>query len=486
MSNLKNQAVNSMIWTTIRTVLTALCGPILLLVKTNYLTPAEFGVMALLNIFIELLHVIESYGLSQAVIQKDEVTKNERSSLFFFEIFFCIFIGILLIVTSPLLAMIFDMPSLRPLLSLLSLIVLANGPGLLFSAFLEKDFHFKELSIIQIIKEVIILITTFFFLASGFGLTGVVLGQIIATSVMTLLVLCVAFRYDLMHLRFHFRLIEIKSFVKFGVFVSGKQLMTNLTHNIDEIIIGYFLSSEILGLYHFAKNMLGKMRILISTSFSKVLFPILTKVKNDRSRLTHAYNNISRYIGLFAFPIFIGVAITARLFVPSIFGEEWTGSVPFFQILSIAFIPHILTGNLATSLLYSVGKPNIVFYTDLVVNSIYICLLIIVSWLNLGIYGVAILYTIYMFVNTTILQYLTSVHLHTTFKDYLLLFRKIFIISVFMALAVLGIQHFLNGAAHQFIEFIVSVVVGVTVFFVGTYILERSILIELRQLVFKR
>lgn len=486
MSKLKDQAINSVMWTTIRTILTSLCGPLLLLVKARYLTPAEFGVMAILNVVVGILNVLENFGFSQAVIQRDVVSKDERSSLFFFEIFFCLIVGGLLILLAPVAADFFDMPPLTRLFSLLSLVVFMNGPVLLFTAFLEKEFHFKELSIIQIIREVTVLIATFLFLVFGFGLTGVVLGQIVAVGVMTVLILTVAFRYDLLHLKVHFRFREVKGFLKFGVFVSGKQMMTHLTHHIDEMIIGYFLSAEVLGLYHFAKNMLGRLRTLITTSFAKVLFPILSKVKNDPKRLTTAYNDISRYIGVFAFPVFIGIAITAHLFIPVFFGEQWVDSIPFFQILSITFIPYILTANLSTSLLYSVGKPNLVFYTDVIVNSGYVLLLVIISWLGWGIYPVVILYTVYIFVKTLTLQYLTSTHLHTTFRSYLALFKYIVVVSLLMIGAVLGIQYMLHWFTHDLIELIISIVSGVCVYFAGSYWLDKQTLLDIKQLVIRR
>lgn len=484
--NLKDQAVNSIIWTTIKTVLTSFTGPLLLLVKSQYLTRTEFGVMAIINIFIGILNVIENFGFTQAVIQKDEVSKNERSSLFFFEVIFCFVVGGLLVLSAPVFADIFDMPALSPLLSMLSLIVILNGPVILFTSFLEKEFHFKELSIIQIIREGTILVATTALLATGFGLEGVVWGQIIAVAVMCIMILFVSFRHNLLHLKLHFNFLEIKSYITFGLYVSGKQMLTQLTNHADELIIGYFLSAEVLGLYHFAKNILGKLRMLITTSFAKVLFPILSKVKNNTSRLTKTYNNISKYIGIFAFPIFIGIAITAHLFIPVIFGEKWIESIPFFQILSLSFIPYILTANLATSLLYSVGRPNVVLYTDIVVNLSYIGLLLVLSTLGLGIFPIVWLYTLYIIVKTMTLQFLTSAYLQSTFRSYLSLFKNIVIVTIAMVAAVFLVQYLFRWVDQALIELIISGLAGAAVYMTGTILLDKKTLIEMKDLVKRR
>ena len=293
MSKLKNQAVNSIMWTSIKTAVNSLSAPLLLIFKARYLTPSEFGVMAIISVFVSLISVLENFGVSTAIIQKDEINKNERSSLFVFQTTLSMIMGLLIIFISPWISSIYDMDALVRLLPVLSLSVFFNGPVILFTAFLEKELHFKALSIIQIIREAALILATIILLILDFGLLGVVIGQVIAVVVMASLILIESYRVNLLHVHWHFKLAEIKPFIKFGMFIAAKQMMTQITHHIDELIIGYFLPAETLGLYHFAKNMLGKLRVLITTSFAKVMFPVLSKVKNDLTRLTNAYNKIS-------------------------------------------------------------------------------------------------------------------------------------------------------------------------------------------------
>lgn len=486
MSKLKDQAVNSIMWTTIKTGVNSLAAPLLLVFKARYLSPTEFGVMAIISVFVSLISVLENFGVSTAIIQKDEISKNERSSLFIFQTVFSIVIGILIVLISPVLSSFYDMTALVELLPILSLSVFLNGPVILFTAFLEKELHFKALSIIQMIREAALVIATVVLLMLDFGLYGVVIGQVISVAVMAILIIIEAYRVDLLHLYLHFNIREIKPFIKFGAFIAAKQMMTQITHHIDELIIGYFLSTETLGLYHFAKNMLGKLRILITTSFAKVMFPLLSKVKNNRARLTNAYNRISKYLGVFAFPIFIGIALIAHSFIPVLFGSEWLESTPFFVVLSLAYIPYILTANLATSLLYSVNKPNLVLYTDIVVNSIYILMLLFFSWMEMGIYFVVAVYAVYLVVKTMTLQFMTTLYLHSTFRSYLALFKYTVIASIVMTVTVLGVRFLAAGNIGNLAEMIISILVG-AVAYLGTYILiDRKTLIGMKELVLKR
>jgi len=484
MSKLKDQTVSGIIWTSMRTIISFLVGPLLLIIQTRYLTPGEFGILSIVNIFLSVISTIENFGFSTAIIQRDEVTKNERSSLFFFQIIFVFLIGFLLIITAPIISNIFNMPPLNSLLRLLSIVVFLNSPIILFNAFLEKDFHFKELSIIRILRQIILFLSTLLFLVNGFGLTGIILGQIAAVLVMVILVLIVSYKKNYLNINFHFNIAEIKPYIKFGVFVGGKQLITQVTHHIDELIIGYFLSSEVLGLYYFAKNLLSRLRTLITNAFSKVLLPLLSRVNNDLNRLTRTYNIISKYLGVIAFPVFVGIAFTADLFIPILFGDEWLASINFFVILSIAYIPEMLTANLATSLLYSVNKPNLVLYIDIVVNIIYVFLIFVVSWLGLGIYAVVSLYALYLIGKTTVTQYFTQLHLHSTFKEYLSLFKYTLISTFGMVIILLPTKNIVITSNNLIFELIISIIVGIMSYLLIYILVDRKTLREMLDLIF--
>ncbi len=476
MNNLKSKAVNSIKWTTLQTAVVGLSGPLLMIFKALFLSPAEFGVLAIVTIVIGLMNTIENFGISQAVIQKDEISKKEQSSLFFFNIFIVLLLGGLLFSLSGKLANVFSMPDLTYLLKIASFIVIINGPSLLFRALLEKALLFKDISLINIARNIVLFVATVLFLYLGYGMVGVVSAQLLSVVISVFLITFVSFKNKMINISFYFSMAEIKGFLSFGIYVFGKQLMTFITHKIDELIIGLFFSSEILGIYHFAKNMLENLRGLITSSFSKVLFPLLSKLKNDIRRLSNVYIRISKYIGLFAFPIFIGIAVTAEYFVPFIFGEQWIDSIPLFQAFSLILIPLILTANLSSSLLYSIGKPEGVFYIDLISNSAYLIFLLIFS--RYGIDAVVFMYAMYVFSKTTALQMMTSKQLKHSFVQYLAEFKYLLLSSVLMGVSVVLTQRLVDSHLDSRIIFGLSVLVGAIVYMVSVYKLEKNTVVR--------
>ena len=80
--NLKHKAIKGVKWTTVKTGIVGLIGPISQIIKAKYLSPEEFGYIAVIMVFIGLLDIVENFGISQAVIQKENINKEESSSLF--------------------------------------------------------------------------------------------------------------------------------------------------------------------------------------------------------------------------------------------------------------------------------------------------------------------------------------------------------------------------------------------------------------------
>lgn len=484
MSGLKKKALNSVKWTTITTIVIGISGPILILANANLLTPSEYAAFAIVTIFINLFKTLEDLGISQAVIQKDKINLIEKSSIFFFNIFFSTIIGILLFINSPFIAKLLNISELAYLLKLTSIIVIISSPTLIFRALLQKEMYFKEISIIDIVRQLLIVFITIILLYMGYGVLGFVIGQIISVTISVILIMVVSRIKKLNKLILFFSFSRVIPFLKFGLFVSGKQVLTFITQNLDQFIIGYFLHREVLGLYSFAKGMLEHLRNLITTSFAKMLLPFLSKLKNDRLKLKNVYNKISLYVALFSFPLFVGISITAHLFVPIIFGEEWEGSVVFFRILSIVLILLVLTAGITTNLLYSIGKPNIVFHIDVVITICYIILLYVFA--SYGVIAVTLVYSFYIISKTITLQYFANKSLSNTITNYIILFKNPTIISIIMIIMVFIGQVITKGSLMVIYQFIISCIIGIVTYIAGVYIFERETLNEIKQIVFKR
>jgi len=477
-SSLQKKAISSIKWTTLKTIILGIIGPLTLLVKARFLSPEEFAYVAIITIIIGLFHLLESFGISQAVIQRDSISRKESSSLFFFNIFFCILLAGILVLISPFIASFFDLPKLEVYLPIVSIIVLLTGPSLLIRAYLEKNLYFKQLSLIAILRNILTLISLTFFLFFGFGVKSVIFGHIVGSVFALLSTIYISIIYKTFKLSVYFNFKSIFPFIHFGFFVSSKQLLTYIAHHLDEVVVGYFLTPEILGIYHFGKNMMEKVRALITKSFGKVLFPVLSKLKNNIEKLSEAYQKVSNYIAFGAFPVFTGIAVTAHLFIPVVFGEQWTDSVIVFQVFSVSMLFLVLTANVSSSLLYSVNKPALVFYIDVFTNLIYFVTLMIVA--SYGMIAILISYSSYVIYKTIVLQYFANKQLTKGLKSYLKGLFKPLLICGFMGLFVILFQFLASPQMEAKALLILSILIGIIIFVILSLVMAKNIINELK------
>jgi O-antigen/teichoic acid export membrane protein len=366
MTSLKKQTLNGVKWTTLNTSINSLIGPLLLLIKAWFLTPEEFAYVAIILIAFEIIQLLEDFGISQAIIQKDKITVKERSSLFTLNLFFGITLMILTFVISPYVADIFKLPKLVDYLSIVGIIAVLSSPSVLFRAYLQKYMLFKQVSVIAIIRNFLTLIFISLFLYLDFGVWAIVYSKIITTFFATIAIIFVSFKLRTGRIILYFSTKRVTPFLRFGFFVSMRQIINLLTNRLDELFIGYFLSPDLLGLYHFGKRVLENFRSLIQSAYKRVFYTLFSKIKLNKQKLTDVYLKINKLVGFLAMPTFAGITLTAHLFVPLIFGEQWNDAVIIFQLMSISMIFNTLTESLSTSLLYAVNKPDLVFYIDVI------------------------------------------------------------------------------------------------------------------------
>ncbi|MFW5803696.1 MAG: lipopolysaccharide biosynthesis protein [bacterium] len=475
--NLKNDAVKSIKWTTSQTIIGGVLGPISLWIRSIFLSPEEFGYLSIILIVIGLFSLFENFGISQAIIQKGAITKQESSSIFFFNILFTAILALIVYLLGKPLAIFYELPELDFYLKSVSVIVFLNGPSFLFRAFLEKEIYFKQLSLINISRNVINVLAIFGFLYYDFGVLGVIYAYIVSTAIATFLIILKSLRLTHVKINLYFQLKKLYPFLRFGVFVSGKQLLTYAANRLDELVIGYFLTPDILGIYHFGKQMLEKLRTLLTNSFSKVLFPVFSKLKNEKEQLSNVYLKVSKYLAYIAFPVFTGIAVTAHLFVPLVFGEQWVDSIIVFQVFSVSMIFFLLTSNVSGALLYSVNKPAIVFNIDLLINSIYFIVLFLFT--SQGLIVVLIIYSIYIIVKTSTLQFFANKQLTYKMNTYLSLLKRPFIFSIIMGLIIWLFQFFMKTHFSNALILIFSIIIGATFYLISIFINSRQDYFEL-------
>jgi len=124
-------------------------------ILARLLLPEDFGLLAILLVFIQISISLVDSGFGAALIQKQGTTHLDECSVFYFNLFLSILVATALILAAPYIADFYGNPILTPLCRALSLCVVLGAFSVVHVAILSKQVDFKSQSIVNIIAALV-------------------------------------------------------------------------------------------------------------------------------------------------------------------------------------------------------------------------------------------------------------------------------------------------------------------------------------------
>lgn len=359
---LKAQAISGVKWTTLSTVVANILQLIQVAILARFLEPSAFALMALVNVVIGFSQAFLDMGISNAIIHRQEVSKEKLSTLYWVNVVSGFFIFILIVLVAPLVASFYRESELTKLIYMLAISFIIQPFGQQFMVLWQKELRFRDIANIEITTKFISLIVSVYLAYKGYGVYALLYGTLVSVLSQT-----AQFMYKgLQEYRpsFVFKLGEIKEFLSFGAYQMGEKTINYFNSQIDTILIGKLLGMEALGLYTIAKQIIMRPAQIINPIITKVTFPTMAKIQYDILRLKNIYLKTINYLSSVNFPIYAFIFIFAHDIVMIIFGEKYFEAIYIMQILSVWGAMRS-TGNPVGSLLLARGKANWGFWWNL-------------------------------------------------------------------------------------------------------------------------
>lgn len=341
----------------------------LLAVLGRFFSPDEFGVISKLLIVLNIVVIFAEMQLSAAIIQRPNPTREELSSLYWFNVLVGVGMYLLLFFLAGPLAAGFDEPLLVPLVRLVAIRFLVSPFGAQFLPLLRKKFDFRSVALIMTSGKVVEHGATVIFVLAGSGLYAVPYGQIVGGVVLTGLLVAAAVRESwLPGLRL--RAGDLRGYLSFGLHQVGARVVDELNGYTDQIVIGSLMSSAGLGLYNMAYLIASQPFRRVMPVFTMVMFPVLAKLQAEQERLKNAFVRYVEAVTTLAAPLLLGLAAVAPTAIPVLVGEQWRACVPLVQILCVMTLTRCVS-QAGLGLVLAKGKANWNFYF----NVLYLAIL---------------------------------------------------------------------------------------------------------------
>lgn len=362
MMTLKDKAVNGVKWTSISSMLGATFQLVQLVVLAWFLSPEDFGLMALALVVIGFSQMFLDMGVSNAIIHKQDISKEELDTLYILNVCSGILVFCILYFVAPFLAIFYEEPELKKVIRWTSLSFAVQPFGQQFLILLKKELKFNEIAKRDILSKGISLVVAVALATNEYGVYSLVFANICAAFASTVLLLLVGLKHHRPSLYFKFSL--AKQSVKFGLFQMGENMINYFNTQFDSILIGKLIGIEALGVYDIAKNLAMRPAQIINPIVTQVTFPLLAKMQHDVKGIRTTYLKTINYLASVNFPVYFFIAAFAKPIILLLFGNKWLEAVPVLQILSFYGMTRS-TGNPIGALLLARGRADLGFYWNL-------------------------------------------------------------------------------------------------------------------------
>jgi O-antigen/teichoic acid export membrane protein len=252
---------------------------------------------------------------------------------------------------------------------------------------LLKNMDFKSIFIVDTSAIVLSGITAISLALFGFGVWCLVLQSVMINLLSTLFL----WLFSPWRPSFVFDKKALGDLFHFSANMLGFNISNFFINNTDKILIGRLTGSSQLGVYTRAYQLMLLPINQISGVMTRVMFPALSLIQNDKKKVKEIYLRSTRVIALVTFPLMMGLMVVAKPFTLTLFGEKWLGIVPLLQIFCLAGIGQSI-GTTTGWLYTSQGRTDVMFKWSLFAGSIRIISMVI--GLHWGITGVAAAYVI--------------------------------------------------------------------------------------------
>ncbi|MEG2604520.1 MAG: lipopolysaccharide biosynthesis protein [Clostridia bacterium] len=312
-------------------------------VLARLLSPADYGVLTMLMVFIAISQVFVQSGLNTALIQKKTVDATDLSSVFYVSAAIAVALYALLFAFAPAIGAFYEMPSLVPVLRVLALVLL---PGALLSvqtAVAAREMRFRQLMLSSLCATVFSGCVGIGMAYAGLGCWALV-GQQVSNQAVLACVLLLTVKWRPQAL---FSWTRVRGLISFGWKLLLSSLLETGYNNLRSLVIGKRFHSEQLGYFNRGKQFPELLMNAVNGSIQSVMLPVLAESQEDIPRMKQMMRRSVMVSSFLVMPLMAGLAAVATPLITLLLTDKWLPCVPFLQICCIdfAFYP-IHTANL--------------------------------------------------------------------------------------------------------------------------------------------
>lgn len=459
--SLGKRAVSGFIWRLLQNAGTQIVGFVVSIILARLLMPSDYGLIAIISIFINIANVFIQTGFSSAVIQQQKLDEKDKNTMFFSSAVLGIILYVILYAAAPFIAAYYNEPLLTDMFRVQSITVLIGSFSSVHQALITREMKFKKSFVAGLTAMAAQSITGITLALLGYGAWALVYSNLANVAVNGVIVSLIC-RW-MPKWEFSFR--SLKSMLGFSVKMLGAALINTIFLNIRSLIIGKQYSSEDLAYYTKGNQFPQLIMLQVDGSMTTVLFSALSKTQSDWEQGLRALRRAMKTSLYVCAPLMAGMFAVAESMVLLLLTEKWLFATRYVQVGCIICLFWPLSAQMHA--LNARGKSGVVLTLNIVSRIISVVLLLLTFkhsvWLM--VLSEAIASAIFLPISMVVYRK----HLEYSIRDQLSDILPPILLSAVMAAVVFSVQ--LLGLP-ILITLVLQVIVGLIVYIAGSIIFK--------------
>lgn len=380
--NNKKSVFSGLFWKFSERILAQGVSFVVSIVLARILMPEDYGVVAMVNIFIAIADVFVVSGFSTALIQKKDANDVDFSTILYCSLFVSVLIYIILYILAPYIAKFYSESVLTQVIRVFSLRMPLAAYNSVQHAYVSRHMLFKKFFYSTLIGTMISGIVGIFMAYAGFGVWALI-AQYMTNSLIDIIVLSITINWKPKLL---FSRNSAKTLMSYGSKVLVADLIGTVYNQLRSLIIGKFYSSTDLAYYNRGKKFPELITTNVDGTISSVLFPAMANFSDDKEKIRSIVGQAMRITSFVVFPIMLGMAAVAKPLVLVLLTEKWIEAVPYLQIVCLSgAINSVCNTNLQA--IKAIGRSDVVLKLEFIKKPVG--LLMVIFSIRFGVKAIA-------------------------------------------------------------------------------------------------
>lgn len=324
----KKKIAGSFLWRFSENILSKTVNFILQIVLARILLPEDYGVIAIVTVFITISQLIVDSGFTSALIQKKEITQLECSTAFMFSFILSIIIYAILFFCAPIIANYYNNTALNSIIKVQSLVIVLGALTNVPNALLQRGLNFRLSLIKSVIAAVFNGVIGLLLALTGFGVWSLVISML-SYYIVSLIVLYYMTKW---HPSMCFSFSSFKKMFSYSINVMLSNITNTAFNSLISLIIGKNFGPLSLGYFNRGNQIPYFIMGNIDAAMTTVLFSALSKTQNDIFKFKLWLRRSIKTSMFVVAPVLIGLIVVAKPLTISLLTEKWLPSVPYIQL----------------------------------------------------------------------------------------------------------------------------------------------------------